>query len=138
GPGGAPEIMDVVGNVEGKRCLVVDDMIDTAGTLVGAVDVLIERGAREVMAAATHPVFSGPALERVRHSALTEVIVTNTLPLPTECLPDKITVISIAPILASTIRAVFHDDSVSEIFQGENQEAIPPELRSEPPAALDS
>jgi ribose-phosphate pyrophosphokinase len=128
GPDGAPEIMDVVGNVRGKRCLVVDDMIDTAGTLVGAVDVLIERGARAVMAAATHPVFSGPALERMQDSALTEVIVTNTLPISSNGLSDKITVISIAPIVAATIRAVFQDDSVSQIFQGENQELIPPEL----------
>jgi ribose-phosphate pyrophosphokinase len=132
-PGGAPEILDVVGNIKGKRCLVVDDMIDTAGTLVSAVDVLIERGAREVMAAATHPVFSGEALERIRDSALTEVIVTNTLPLLTEGLPERITVISIAPIVALTIRAVFQDDSVSQIFQGENQEAIPPGLRPELP-----
>jgi ribose-phosphate pyrophosphokinase len=125
-PGGAPEILDVVGDVRGKRCVVVDDMIDTGGTLIGAVDVLVERGAREVIAAATHPVFSGDALERLDSSALNEVIVTNTLPIPKERMPEKVSVISIAPIVASAIQAVFHDESVSEIFQGENQGAIPP------------
>lgn len=123
---GTPEILDVVGDVAGKRCLVVDDMIDTAGTLVGAVSVLVDRGASEVIAAATHPVFSGPAIDRLRNAPLTEVIVTNTLPIPPEKRLDKITVLSVAPIVASTIKAVFEDESVSEIFQGENQEAIPP------------
>ena len=117
----------LIGDVAGKRCLIVDDMIDTAGTLVNAVNELIEQGATEVVAAATHGVFSAPALERIAQSALKEVIVTNTLPLSPEGDRDKITVISIAPIFASTIKAVFEDESVSEIFRGEHLEAIPPE-----------
>jgi ribose-phosphate pyrophosphokinase len=133
GKGGAPaEVLDVVGDVAGKRCLVVDDMIDTGGTLMSAVNHLIRQGASEVLAAATHAVFSGDAIQRIAESALSEVIVTNSMPLPSP-LPDKIKVVSIAPIVASTIEAVFQDESVSEIFQGENQEAIPPEIRKRGP-----
>ena len=122
------EVLDVVGDIVGKRCLVVDDMIDTGGTLVSAVNHLIAKGASEVMAAATHAVFSGPAIERLANSSLSQVIVTNSLPLP-DPPPPKVKVVSIAPIVADTIAAVFQDESVSEIFQGENQEAIPPENR---------
>lgn len=121
------ETLGLIGEVEGKRCLVVDDIIDTAGTLTGAVDALLERGATEVVAAATHGRFSPPAIERLRESPLTEIIVTNTLPLAPEKRLDKVTVLSIAPIVASTIKAVFEDESVSEIFRGEHLEAIPPE-----------
>ena len=121
------EVLNVVGEVEGKRCLLVDDMIDTAGTLTNAVDALIAKGATEVIAAATHGVFSPPALERLEASPLAEVIVTNTLPLTVEQQLDKITVLSIAPTFAHAIKAVFEDESVSEIFQGEHLEAIPPE-----------
>ncbi|MDQ4148614.1 MAG: ribose-phosphate diphosphokinase [Actinomycetota bacterium] len=117
----------LLGDVEGRKCLIVDDMIDTAGTLVGAVDELKRHGAAEVMAAATHGIFSGDAMERIEKSELTEVIVTNTLPVAQRSGAQKITVLSIAPILASTIKAVFEDESVSEIFQGEHLEAIPPE-----------
>ncbi|MGH2767568.1 MAG: ribose-phosphate diphosphokinase [Actinomycetota bacterium] len=124
--GGGPEMLDVVGEVEGCRCLVVDDMIDTAGTLLTAVEVLLDRGATGVIAAATHAVFSAPAPELIAKSDLSEVIVTNSLPLPPEGAPENVTVLSIAPIVASTIKAVFEDESVSQIFQGENQEAIPP------------
>lgn len=122
-------VLNVVGEVEGRRCLLVDDMIDTAGTLTNAVDALLEKGATEVIAAATHGVFSAPAIERLTQSPLVEVIVTNTLPLSDLKHIEKITVLSIAPIVASTIKAVFEDESVSEIFQGEHLEAIPPERR---------
>jgi len=121
------EVMEVVGEVSGRRCLIVDDMIDTAGTLVNAVEALKERGAEQVIAAATHGIFSPPAFERLERSSLAEVIVTNSLPLAKQATTGKITVISIAPIVASTIKAVFEDESVSEIFQGEHLEAIPPE-----------
>lgn len=117
----------LIGDVEGKRCLVVDDMIDTAGTLCGGVNELLNQGAKEVIAVATHGIFSKGALKKIDDSPLSEVIVTNTMPLQPNELPDKITVLSIAPILASTIKAVFEDESVSEIFQGEHLEAIPPE-----------
>lgn len=117
----------LIGNVTGRNCLVVDDMIDTAGTLCGGVTELLDQGASSVIAVATHGIFSPPAMERIDNSPLTEVIVTNTLPVGAQEISDKITVLSISPILASTIKAVFEDESVSEIFQGEHLEAIPPE-----------
>jgi ribose-phosphate pyrophosphokinase len=117
----------LIGDVEGKICLVVDDMIDTAGTLCGGVVELMNHGAKEVIAVATHGIFSGEAMKRIEDSPLKEVIVTNSLPSVLESQSEKITVLSIATILASTIKAVFEDESVSEIFQGEHLEAIPPE-----------
>jgi len=111
----------VVGEVEGKVCVIVDDMIDTAGTLCQGVDVLIEAGATEVYAAATHPLLSDPAVDRIKNSPLKQVVVTNTLPLPSEKQFDKLTVLSIAPTIANTIKAVFEEGSVSELFHGENQ-----------------
>jgi ribose-phosphate pyrophosphokinase len=119
----------VLGDVTGRMCLVVDDMIDTAGTLCGGVNDLMNHGADSVIAVATHGIFSPPAMERIEESPLTEVIVTNSLPAGAQAMSEKITVLSIAPILASTIKAVFEDESVSEIFQGEHLEAIPPERR---------
>lgn len=119
----------LIGDVEGKICLVVDDMIDTAGTLCGGVVELMNQGAREVIAVATHGIFSGEAMKRIEDSPLKEVIVTNSLPSVLEVQSEKITVLSIATILASTIKAVFEDESVSEIFQGEHLEAIPPERK---------
>lgn len=111
----------VVGEVQGKVCVIVDDMIDTAGTLCQGVDVLIEAGATEVYAAATHPLLSDPAVDRIKNSALKQLVVTNTLPLPSEKQFDKLTVLSIAPTIANTIKAVFEEGSVSELFHGENQ-----------------
>lgn len=119
----------LIGDVRGKMCLVVDDMIDTAGTLCGGVTELLNQGAEGVIAVATHGIFSPPAMERIEASPLVEVIVTNTLPVGSGPMSEKITVLSIAPILASTIKAVFEDESVSEIFQGEHLESIPPERR---------
>jgi ribose-phosphate pyrophosphokinase len=95
-------------------------MIDTAGTICGAAELLMERGAKRVIALATHPVFSDPAAERLQNSVIETVVVTNTLPIPSERRFDNLVVLSIAPILASALRAVFEDQSVSEIFQGEN------------------
>ncbi|MGI8427110.1 MAG: ribose-phosphate diphosphokinase [Actinomycetota bacterium] len=117
----------LIGEVSGSRCLIVDDMIDTAGTLCNAVNELMDQGALEVIAAATHGIFSPPAMERLQAAPLSEIIVTDSIPLSSEKRLGKITVLSIAPILASTIKAVFVDESVSEIFQGENMESIPPE-----------
>jgi ribose-phosphate pyrophosphokinase len=101
--------------------ILIDDLIDTAGTLVNAAESLLNCGATEVYAAATHPVFSGPAYKRIEDSVLKEVVVTDTLPLKTEEPRNKIKVLTIAPILAATVRNVFYDDSVSEVFMGENQ-----------------
>lgn len=114
------ETLDVIGDVEGRTAVLIDDMIDTAGTIVGAATLLKERGAERVIACATHPLFSGPAVERLNSSVIERVVVTNTIPLPTDIQMDKLVVLSIAPIIASALRAVFEDESVSEIFRGEN------------------
>jgi ribose-phosphate pyrophosphokinase len=114
------ETLEVVGDVKGRRCVLVDDMIDTAGTITGGAEALERFGAEEVYAVATHPILSDPATDRIKNVPIRELVVTNTVPLPVEKQIDKITVLSIAPLLADTIRAVFSDKSVSEIFQGEN------------------
>lgn len=110
------EVLSVVGDVEGRRCLIVDDMIDTAGTLRSVVDVLHERGAKEIYAAATHPVLSGPAVERLQDSPLVEVVVTNTLHVPEEKRFPKLTVLSIAELLARAIRYTHSNESISQLF----------------------
>ncbi|MDR2974891.1 MAG: ribose-phosphate diphosphokinase [Propionibacteriaceae bacterium] len=109
-------VHEVVGDVEGKTCLLVDDLIDTAGTICLAAEALKVKGAGRVIAAVTHPVLSGPAADRLNRSAFDEVIVTNTLPLPPEVNIDKLTVLSIAPLLAKAIRAVFEDGSVAALM----------------------
>ncbi|MCU1354478.1 MAG: Ribose-phosphate diphosphokinase, partial [Acidimicrobiales bacterium] len=111
---------NVVGNVRGKRCVLLDDMIDTAGTIVAAADLLKAEGATEVWAMATHGVMSDPATERLKNSVIERVVLTNTLPFPPEKQIDKLEVLSIAGIIADAIKAVFEDESVSEIFGGEN------------------
>ncbi len=115
------ETLDVIGDVDGREVVLIDDMIDTAGTIVGAASLLKERGATRVIACATHPLFSGPAVERLENSVIERIVVTNTIPVPEDIGMDgKLVVLSIAPILASALRAVFEDESVSEIFRGEN------------------
>lgn len=114
------ETLDVIGDVDGRTAILVDDMIDTAGTICGAADLLKQRGAARVLACATHPLFSGPAVERLKASAIEQVVVTNTVPIPPERRFDKLLVLSIAPVIASALRAVFEDESVSELFRGEN------------------
>jgi ribose-phosphate pyrophosphokinase len=116
----AVEAKEVVGNVAGRTCVLIDDMIDTGGTLVAAAEQIVEQGARQVCAAATHGVLSGPAIDRLKNSVISKVVVTNTLPLPTEKQIDKIEVLSVAKIIADAIDAVFEDTSVSEIFGGAN------------------
>ena len=108
----------VVGDVKGQTCVVIDDMIDTAGTITKAVDALIDEGAQEVIIAATHAVFSGPAADRLRNSKVSEVVVTNTLPVAEANKFDKLTTLSIAPLLARAIREVFEDGSVTSLFDG--------------------
>lgn len=112
--------LDVIGDVEGRTAILIDDMIDTAGTICGAAELLKDRGAAHVYALATHPLFSGPAARRLQDSVIEKVVVTNTLPVPPARRNDKLVVLSIAPILASALRAVFEDQSVSEIFRGDN------------------
>jgi ribose-phosphate pyrophosphokinase len=113
--------MAVVGEVEGRACVLVDDMIDTAGTVAKGAHSLAEQGAGPIYAAATHAVLSGKAVQNLEESPIEKVVVTNTLPIPDEKRFDKLTILSIAPIIASAIRAVFEDSSVSEIFHGANQ-----------------
>jgi ribose-phosphate pyrophosphokinase len=114
------EATDVVGNVEGGVCVLVDDMIDTAGTITSAVNLLLERGAAEVWVTATHGVLSGPAVDRLKNAPVRQVVVTNTLPIPDDKRFDALQVLSIAPIIAEALDAVFEDTSVSEIFRGDN------------------
>ena len=106
----------MVGDVAGKDCVLVDDLIDTAGTIAGACHVLQEAGAKSVTVVATHGVLSGPAIDRLKESGAREVVLTDTVPIPDEKRWDGLTVLSIAPLLASAIRAVFEDGSVAELF----------------------
>ena len=115
------EAKEVVGNVDGRTCVLIDDMIDTGGTLVAAAEQLMEQGAAQVCAAATHGVLSGPAIDRLKNSVISKVVVTNTLPLPPEKQIDKIVVLSVAKVIADAIDGIFEDTSVSEIFGGANQ-----------------
>jgi ribose-phosphate pyrophosphokinase len=108
----------VVGEVDGRICLIVDDMIDTASTVCRAAEILAESGAADVIVASTHAVLSDPATERLKNSRISEVIVTNTLALPPERQLDKITVLSIAALIARAIREVFDDGSVTTLFGG--------------------
>jgi ribose-phosphate pyrophosphokinase len=115
------EARDVIGEVAGRTCVLIDDMIDTAGTIVAAAEQLKEKGAERILAATTHGVFSGPAIDRLKNSCIEKIVITNTLPLPPERQLDKIEVLSIANVIADTIDAVFEDTSVSDIFGGQNQ-----------------
>ena len=110
----------VVGDVEGRTCVLVDDLIDTAGTITGAVRVLKEAGAKDVIVAATHGVLSDPATDRLQQCGAREVIVTDTLPIPDEHRFENLTVLSIAPLIARAIREVFDDGSVTSLFDGQS------------------
>jgi ribose-phosphate pyrophosphokinase len=111
---------EVVGDIDGRTCIIVDDMIDTAGTVVSAANLLIDRGAVEVYIAATHGLLSGPAVDRLKNGPVREVVVTNTVPIPDDKRFDTLRVLSIAPLVAEAIDAVFEDGSVSELFGGDN------------------
>jgi len=111
---------EVVGDVDGRSCVIVDDMIDTAGTVTSAAELLIARGAAEVFIVATHGILSGPAIDRLKNAPIKEVVVTNTLPIGQEKQFPGLKVLSIAPIIADALDAVFEDTSVSEIFEGDN------------------
>jgi ribose-phosphate pyrophosphokinase len=114
------EAVEVIGDVDGRSCLLVDDMIDTAGSITSAADLLHARGAGDVTIAATHGILSGPAVDRLKNAPVREVVVTNTLPIPADKRWDALSVLSIAPIIAEALKAVFEDTSVSEIFRGDN------------------
>jgi len=111
------ETLNVIGDVKGKVALAVDEEIDTAGSLVGVVNTLLERGAKEVYACSTHPVFSGPAIERIAGCQVKEVVVTDTVPVPTQKRIDKIVVLPIAPLLGEAIRRIHTGQSVGAMFE---------------------
>lgn len=116
--------LEVVGEVAGRPCVLIDDMIDTAGTVVEGARALAAEGAEEIFAAATHAVLSGEAVRRLAESPIKEIVVTDTLPVPDDkvrALGDRLAVVSIAPVIAAALNAVFEDESVSEIFHGDNQ-----------------
>jgi len=115
------EEMAVVGEVDGRPCILVDDMIDTGGTVAKGAEALAQQGAGPIYAAATHGVLSGKALQLLEEAPISGVVLTNTVPIPEEKQFAKLRVLSIASIIASALRAVFEDTSVSEIFRGENQ-----------------
>ena len=115
------EITFLIGDVEGKAALLIDDMIDTAGTLCAGAAVVKKAGATKVLAAATHGIFSGKAFDRLEESVIEEIVVTDTIPVPEGSAGGKIQILSVDRILSDTIHNVFCDESVSEIFAGENQ-----------------
>ena len=112
------KVHELVGQVEGRTCVLVDDMIDTGGTIVQAAEALFENGAKDVIVASTHGLLSGPAVERLRDSRISEVIITDTLPIDDDKRFDKLTVLSIAPLIARAVKEVFDDGSVTNLFDG--------------------
>jgi ribose-phosphate pyrophosphokinase len=110
------EVMNVIGDVEGKNVVIIDDLISTGGSLVEAAEALKAKGALDISAAIVHPVLAGPAVERVQNSILTELVVSNTIPVPEEVQNGKIKVLSVAPILGEAIRRIHNDESVSTLF----------------------
>jgi ribose-phosphate pyrophosphokinase len=115
--------MHVIGEIEGRNCVIMDDMIDTAGTLLKAAEVLKERGAKKVYAYCTHPIFSGPAIDRIaKGDALDEVVITNTIPLsPQAQACQKIRQLSAAPLIAETIQRISKGESVMSLFSDQDQ-----------------
>ena len=110
------EIMHIIGDIEGKNCILVDDMIDTAGTITNAANALKDMGAKSVRACATHGVLSGPAIERIENSAIEELILLNTIPVPEEKRIEKMKMLSVAPLFAEAMTRVFTNDSISKLF----------------------
>ena len=112
------EIMNIIGDIEGKNCVLLDDMIDTAGTITNAANALKEMGAKSVRACATHPVLSGPAIERIEASAIEELVLLNTMPIPEEKMIDKIKMISVGPCFAEALTRIHNNESISKLFEG--------------------
>ena len=111
------EVMNIIGDIEGKTCILIDDMIDTAGTITNGAEALLKKGASAVYACATHGVLSGPAIKRIAESSIKEMILLNTIPIPEEKKLDKIKTLSVAPTFAEAIRRVFSNESISTIFE---------------------
>ncbi|MCK8817031.1 ribose-phosphate pyrophosphokinase [Natroniella sulfidigena] len=110
------EVMNIIGDVQDKNVILVDDMIDTAGTITNAAAALKEHGAKDIFATCTHPLFSGPAIDRLKNSAINELVVTDTIPLAEEKNFDKVTILSVAPLMAKGIERIYNDQSVSVLF----------------------
>ena len=110
------EIMNIIGDIEGKNCILVDDMIDTAGTITNAANALKDLGAKSVRACATHPILSGPAKQRLEDSAIEELVLLNTVPIPEERKISKMKMLSVAPIFAEAMTRIFTNDSISRLF----------------------
>ncbi len=110
------EVMNIIGDIKGKKCLMVDDMIDTAGTIVQGAEALYKNGAKEIYACCSHAVFSGPAIERIKNSHITKLVVLDTIELPEEKKIDKIEVLSCAKLFALAIENVYHDRKMSDIY----------------------
>ena len=110
------EIMNIIGDIEGKNSILVDDMIDTAGTITNAANALKDLGAKSVVACATHPILSGPAKERLESSAIEELVLLNTVPIPEERRISKMKMLSVAPLFAEAMTRVFTNDSISRLF----------------------
>ena len=117
------EVVNVIGDVDGRTCLLVDDMVDTGGTLVNAVTALLERGAKSVFAAASHALLSGPAAERLAAAPLEELVVTNTIHVPEERRFEKLRILSVAGLLADAIRYIHSNESVSALFEVPEEES---------------
>lgn len=110
------EIMNIIGDIEGKNCIIIDDMIDTAGTMTNAANAIRQMGATGVMACATHPVLSGPAIQRVQDSAISQLVILNTIPIPEGKMLDKMKLLSVAPLFAEAMTRVFTNGSISKLF----------------------
>ena len=110
------EVMNVIGEIEGKKVIFIDDMIDTGGTIINAAEALLKRGATEAYACCTHAIFSDPAIERIKDSSLKEVIITDTIHIPEEKRLDKIKILSVDRLFSEGIRRVFNNESLSELF----------------------
>lgn len=111
------EIMNIIGDINGKRCILIDDMIDTAGTIANAANALKELGAKNVYACCTHGVLSGPAFERINNSAIEELVMLNTIPLPEQEGLEKFKSISVAPLFAEAIKRIYDDEPISKLFE---------------------
>lgn len=111
------EIMNIIGDIQDKTVILVDDMIDTAGTITNGANALVQMGAKEVYACCTHAVLSGPAIERIQNSAIKELVMLNSICLPEEKMLDKFTILSVAPLFAEAIKRIYGDESVSKLFE---------------------
>ena len=109
--------MNIIGNIEGKNCIILDDMIDTAGTICNAANAIKDMGAKAVYAGATHAVLSGPAIERLDASAIEELVLLNTIQMPEEKVIDKMTFLSVAPLFANAMSLIHKNDSISTLFE---------------------